>query len=116
MDAPAQRPASRSEMTSKIRVFSHPGLGEEVVRLLLPWAGQEDAMETTQKQSKRTGTNSTIAALMGIAIGLIAGVSLSHGRVAETSPKASPAVITAPGSPAGAPASAGHDVCELQLG
>jgi hypothetical protein len=71
-------------------------------------------METTKKQSKRAGTNASIAALMGIAIGLIAGVSLSHGKVpAETSLKDRPAAASS--SQAGVNAVAANDVCDLQL-
>jgi hypothetical protein len=73
-------------------------------------------MKTTKRQSKRAGMNASIAAMMGIVIGLIAGVSLSHGSVpAEPPLKATPVAIAAASSQAGADAVAANDVCDIQL-
>jgi hypothetical protein len=73
-------------------------------------------METTKEQSKRAGMNAPIAAIMGVIIGLVAGVSLSHNNVsADPSSKASPAAIAASSSPAGAQAVAADDRCDIQL-
>jgi hypothetical protein len=73
-------------------------------------------METTKKESRRAGTNASIAAVMGIVIGLIAGVSLSHSSVpAGASLKARSAAIAAPSSQAGTDAVATNDVSDLQL-
>lgn len=73
-------------------------------------------METTKRQSKRE-ISAPIAAMMGVVIGLIAGVSFSHGSVSpEATPlKAGPAAITAPSSHVGAEAVAANDVCDIQL-
>jgi len=73
-------------------------------------------MKTTKKQSKRAGMNASIAAMMGVVIGLIAGVSLSHSSVpAETPLNVRPAAVAAQSSQAGAEAIAANDVSDIQL-
>lgn len=73
-------------------------------------------MKTAKKQSERAGMSASLAAMMGVVIGLIAGVSLSHGSVpAETLLKAEPVAIAAASSQAGCEAVAANDVCDLQL-
>jgi len=73
-------------------------------------------MEIKKKQSKRAGMNASIAAIMGVVIGLIAGVSLSHSSVpAETPLNVRPAAIAVETSQAGAEAIAANDVSDIQL-